>query len=188
MGKGAVMPKTYHKTAFAEIPLDYAALVAMFPPCPIHDSVDYANTMEVVMAMAGHKLTRDQDDYLTILSEMILHYDREHDQPRQRGLPHERLQYLVKEAGLSALDFGRLLGNRGMGSVFLTGKRGLSKANIRKLAEHFKVQADYPAAGQSPTRSARLPLPDIADAHAAIHAGGVDHARDHNGESFPTGS
>jgi HTH-type transcriptional regulator/antitoxin HigA len=143
MEKGALMRKTHQKTAFADIPLDYAGLVAMFPPRPIHDAVDYANTMEVVMTMAGHKLTRDQDDYLTILSEMILHYDREHDGPRKRGTPHQRLQYLVKEAGLSASDLGRLLGNRGMGSVFLSGKRGLSKANIRKLAEHFKVRADY---------------------------------------------
>jgi HTH-type transcriptional regulator/antitoxin HigA len=137
------MLKAGHKITFPDIPLDYAALAAMFPPRPIHDSLDYANTMEVVMAMAGHQLSRDQDDYLTILSEMILHYDREHDQPPRRGTPHQRLQYLVKEAGMSASDLGRLLGNRGMGSVYLTGKRGLSKANIRKLAEHFKVRADY---------------------------------------------
>ena len=137
------MRKTRHTTVFADIPRDYAALVAMFPPRPIHDSVDYGNAMEVVMEMAGHKLSRDQDDYLTILSEMILHYDREHDQARKRGTPHQRLQYLVNEAGLSASDLGRLLGNRGMGSLFLSGKRGLSKANIRKLAEHFKVRADY---------------------------------------------
>jgi len=143
IGKRALMPETSHKTTFAKMPRDYPGLVAMFPPRPIHDSVDYANTMEIVMAMAGHKLTRDQDDYLTILSEMILHYDREHDQPRKRGTPHERLQYLVKEAGMSASDLGRLLGNRGMGSLFLSGKRGLPKANIRKLAEHFKVRADY---------------------------------------------
>lgn len=137
------MQKTDNKTAFAKMPRDYAALVAMFPPRPIHDSVDYANTLEIVMAVAGHKLTRDQDDYLTILSEMVLNYDRAHDQSRKRGTPLQRLQYLVKEAGLSASDLGRLLGNRGMGSVFLTGKRSLSKANIRKLAEHFKVRADY---------------------------------------------
>jgi antitoxin component HigA of HigAB toxin-antitoxin module len=143
MEKGALMRKISHKTAFAEIPLDYAALVAMFPPRPIHDSVDYANTLEVVMAMAGHILTRDQEDYLAIQSEMILQYDRDHDQPRKRGLPHQRLQYLVMEAGLSASDLGRLLGNRGMGSLFLSGKRGLSKANIRKLAKHFNVRADY---------------------------------------------
>ena len=137
------MRKTAPKTVFADIPLRYAELVAMFPPRPIHDSVDYANTMEIVMAMAGHTLTPDQDDYLTILSEMILHYDRLHDQPLKRGTPHERLQYVVKEAGMSASDLGRLLGNRGMGSLYLKGKRGLSKANIRKLADHFKVRADY---------------------------------------------
>jgi antitoxin component HigA of HigAB toxin-antitoxin module len=115
----------------------------MFPPRPIHDSVDYSNTMEMVTAMAGRKLTRDQDDYLLILSEMILHCDRRHDQPRKRGTPHERLQYLAAEADLSASDLGRLLGNRGMGSLYLSGKRALSKANIRKLAGHFKVSADY---------------------------------------------
>ncbi len=137
------MPKTSHKTPFANIPRHYPALVKMFPPRPLHDAVDHANTLEIVMAMAGHKLTPDQQDYLTILSEMILRYDRQHDQSRERGTPLQRLQYLVKEAGLSASDLGRLLGNRGMGSVFLTGKRDLSKANIRTLANHFNVRADY---------------------------------------------
>ena len=137
------MRKTDRTTAFGDIPRDYAALVAMFPPRPIHDVVDYDNTIEIVMTMAGHKLTADQDDYLSILSEIILRYDREREQPRKRTTPQQRLKYLVEEAGLSASDLGRLLGNRGMGSLLLTGKRGLSKAHIRKLSKHFKVRADY---------------------------------------------
>jgi hypothetical protein len=60
-----------------------------------------------------------------------------------RGTPLQRLQYLAEQAGLSASDLGRLLGNRGMGSLLLTGKRGLSKTHIRTLAQHFKVRADY---------------------------------------------
>jgi len=141
------MLKAYHKTAFADIPLDYAALVAMFPPRPIHDSVDYANTLEVMVAMAGHKLTRDQDDYLTILSERILHYDREHDQPRKRGMPHQRLQYLVKEAGLSASDLGRLLCNRGIGSVSLTEMQGLPRpisANSQSTSRSGRITSFAP--------------------------------------------
>lgn len=125
------------------MPRDYAALVALFPPRPIHDGVDYENTMEMVMALAGHTRTHDQEDYLQVLSEMILQYDREHDQPPRRGTPQQRLKYLVEQAGLSASDLGRLLGNRGMGSLILTGKRGLSKTHIVKLAAHFKVRADY---------------------------------------------
>ena len=101
MESAAPMPTTYRQLAFSDIPLGYPALVAMFPPRPIHDSVDYANTLDVVLAMAGHKLTPDQDDYLSLLSELILQFDREHDQPRKRGTPLQRLQFLVKEAGLA---------------------------------------------------------------------------------------
>lgn len=137
------MPNVQNRVIFVELPAEYAALVAYYPPRTIHDSVAYGNTMEIVMAMAGHKLTPDQDDYLDTLSEMIHQYDRAHDRPRRRGSPLQRLKYLVESAGLSASDLGRLLGSRGMGSTLLTGKRSLSKAHIRKLAEHFKVRADY---------------------------------------------
>ena len=137
------MPRAIHKIVFAKVPHDYPALVAMHPPRPIRDAVDYENTMEIVMAMAGHELTRDQEDYLEVLSEMILHYDREREMPLKRGTPLQRLKYLVEQSGLSASDLGRLLGNRGLGSLLLTGRRGLSKAHIRTLASHFKVRAEY---------------------------------------------
>ncbi len=42
-----------------------------------------------------------------------------------------------------ASDLGRLLGNRSLGSLLLTGRRELSKAHVRLLAEHFKVDAGY---------------------------------------------
>jgi HTH-type transcriptional regulator/antitoxin HigA len=135
--------KTRHKVLFEDMPSGYSALVAMYPPRPIHDAIDYQNTMEIVMAMAGHKLTRDQDDYLEILSEMILQYDRDHQPAHDRGTALQRLQFLITEAGLSASDLGRLLGNRGLGSLLLNGKRELSKAHIRKLSQHFNVRADY---------------------------------------------
>jgi len=137
------MPKTEQRIAKHDFPSEYAALVADFPPRPIHDAVDYDNTMEIVTAMAGHNLNPDQADYLKVLSEMILQYDREHDAPRKRGTVRQRLKYLLDEAGMNASDLGRLLGSRGMGSNILTGKRELSKAHIRKLSEHFKVRADY---------------------------------------------
>ena len=57
--------------------------------------------------------------------------------------PLERLAALVSEARLSASDLGRLLGNRSLGSLLLTGRRELSKAHIRILAEHFKLNAGY---------------------------------------------
>ena len=129
---------------FRRMPKDYAALVRMFPPRPIHDKVDLANATEMVDAMAGHDLTADQEDYLDVLSDLVQKYEDEHSPVRRpRSTPLERLQYLVEQADMTASDLGRLLGNRGLGSLVLRGRRQLSKTHIRILAEHFKLDPGY---------------------------------------------
>jgi HTH-type transcriptional regulator/antitoxin HigA len=128
---------------FKQIPRSYRELVEMHPPRQLHDSVDHDNALEIVMAMAGHKLTRDQEDYLDLMSELIEKYEKKHDAKPRRSSPLERLRFLVEEAGMSASDLGRMLGNRGLGSVLLTGTRELSKSHIRILADHFKINPGY---------------------------------------------
>lgn len=143
MEKGTLMLKSKRKIDFCSMPTDYAGLVGLLPPRPLHDAVDYDNAMEVVMAMAGRELTPDQDDYLGALTTFIAEYDRAHDAPRKRRPVRERLKYLIEQAGMNASDLGRLLGSRGHGSNVLTGKRELSKEQIRILSRHFKLSADY---------------------------------------------
>ena len=135
--------KTHGKLEFRTFPTDYPGLVNRLPPRPIHDRVDYDNVMEVVLAMAGHRMTKDQEDYFELLSEMILKYDQEHGEQLPGGTPRERLRALVEMADMIASDLGRLLGNRGLGSSLLKGTRALSKTHIRKLCEHFHLSADY---------------------------------------------
>ncbi len=137
------MKRTKTKIAFADMPKTYRELMLMHLPRPLHDPVDHENALEVVMAMAGHKLTKDQDDYVEIMSELIEKYEREHVAPPPRSTPLERLKFLVEQAGMSASDLGRLLGSRGLGSVLLTGRRELSKSHIRTLSQHFHVGAGY---------------------------------------------
>jgi HTH-type transcriptional regulator / antitoxin HigA len=129
---------------FRQMPKEYAGLVRMLPPRPIHDKVDLANTTEVLDALAGHDLTADQEDYLDVLSDLVEKYEAEHSPARQlRSTPLVRLQYLVEQADMTASDLGRLLGNRGLGSLVLRGRRQLSKTHIRILAEHFKLDPGY---------------------------------------------
>ncbi|NNM86455.1 MAG: transcriptional regulator [Phycisphaerales bacterium] len=135
--------KTRAKLKFQNFPTDYPALVNMLPPRPIHDRVDYDNVMEVVLAMAGHRMTTDQEDYFELLSELIIKYDQEHGEKLPDGTPRERLRTLMKTAEMSASDLGRLLGNRGLGSSLLNGAREMSKTHIRKLCQHFHLSADY---------------------------------------------
>jgi antitoxin component HigA of HigAB toxin-antitoxin module len=54
----------------------------------------------------------------------------------------EALSFLLEQNGMSASDLGRLLGNRQLGAAILRRERQLSKANIIKLRDRFKVSAD----------------------------------------------
>jgi len=136
--------KRVHKRyEFKNLPKKYEDLVRVLPPRPIEDRVGYRNAYELVEAMAGHDLSKDQADYLEALSVFIdIYEERVSDLGRKRIPPLEALKHLLKENGMNASDLGRLLGNRALGSAILRGERGLSKAHISKLSKRFKVRAD----------------------------------------------
>lgn len=132
---------------FADMPTDYAGLVAIYPPRPLRDAVDVRNVEEIVMEMAGHALSPDQDDYHDLLSDLLLRWQEENEPPRKRSRPisaHARLKYVIEQSGTTPSQLARLLGcSQPLVSLLLSGKRELSKANIKKLAAHFKLDAGY---------------------------------------------
>ena len=129
------------KNGFQKLPKIYDALVSMLPPRPIHDDVDLANATEMVDRLAGFDLSADQEDYLEALSTFIEAYEAgRFPIDDSRITPLEALKALLREHGMTASDLGRLLGNRTLGPAILTGRRAISKANIKKLSEHFKVE------------------------------------------------
>ena len=106
--------------------------------------MDLANATEVIDAMAGYDLTPDQEDYLEVLSDLVGKYEDQHFPiALPKTTPLQRLRYVMEEAGMTGSDLGRLLGNRGLGSLILRGRRQLSKNHIRTLAEHFRLDPGY---------------------------------------------
>ena len=135
------MSKAATKGSFRRLPKVYAELVAMLPPRPIHDEVDLANASEMIERLAGFDLNGDQEDYLDALSVFVEAYEAERfPMEDTRMEPLEALKALLAEHGMTASDLGRLLGNRTLGAAILAGRRSLSKAHIKKLAAHFKVE------------------------------------------------
>jgi len=125
---------------------EYLDLVRKFPPRPIRSASQYDRTLAVMneLALRGENtLSRAESDYLDALATFIEQYDRAHVAEPAPGTPLERLRYAVEQADMSASDLGRLLGNRGLGSILLAGKRELSKVHIRILADYFKMEAGY---------------------------------------------
>ena len=129
---------------FSDMATDYSGLVAFYPPRPLHDAVDERNVEEIVMALAGHELTPDQEDYLNLLSDLLLKYQNERRVDRKRRGIHERLKYLMEQSEMTPAQLAKILGcSQPLVSLLLAGKRSLSKQNISRLARWFKIDASY---------------------------------------------
>ncbi|HVX86399.1 MAG TPA: transcriptional regulator [Phycisphaerae bacterium] len=125
---------------FEKLPGDYAGLVNTFMPRAIHDEVDYANTLEVIDALAGHDLTDEQELYLDTLATLVEAYEKDHHDMRSKKLSGvEALRFLMDQHQMTAADLGTLLGERTVGSKVLRGERKIGLTYARILARRFAV-------------------------------------------------
>jgi HTH-type transcriptional regulator / antitoxin HigA len=126
----------------------YVKLIRQFPLRPIRSDAEYKAAMAVMerLAVRGEDdLNAGERDYLDGLDEFISAYDQRAliDRPR-RGTVRQRLRSLMEDTATTPRDLERIL-RRGhsLVSLVLSGKRELSKDNVRALAKHFKLSADY---------------------------------------------
>jgi HTH-type transcriptional regulator/antitoxin HigA len=126
----------------------YLQLVRRFPLRPIRTAADYSRAGEILadlFARADSGLTSDESDYADVLGRLVREYDERHSSillKRRAGRkpsPVELLKHLLEEHGMNTTRLGSLVGGSGQASLILSGKRELSKANIRTLAAHFNV-------------------------------------------------
>jgi HTH-type transcriptional regulator / antitoxin HigA len=82
--------------------------------------------------------TPEEEALSELLATLIEDYDDRHYPLPDVG-PHEMIRYLMEQRGLKQADLVELIGSRSQVSDMVTGKRGVSKAQARKLAEFFKV-------------------------------------------------
>ena len=128
---------------YADVPETYAALCGLHLPRPIHNATEQRAASAVVESLAGFPLNREQEDYL----EAVAHFVDEYDRAQAKLLPVPSgcavLKHLLAERGLNATDLSRLLGgSRNLGAMILRGERNLTLVHVRKLAAHFKVNAE----------------------------------------------
>jgi len=129
-------------TEFTGLPKDYAGLCRILIPRPIHDKVEFQSVTEITDAMAGHKLTADQEDYFDLLCRLIEDYEKEHVEAPKLTII-EALQHLLDAHGMNTADLARLLEvHRTLGAMILRGERKLTLGHVRTLTRHFGVSAD----------------------------------------------
>jgi len=131
------------KITFAALPKDYRGLLSLHMVRPIHDKVEYENALEILDALAGRDLNRDQGDYFEALSLLVESYEAERlpSFGKKKGL--SLLKHLLEENEMSAADLARLLGiDRSLGVRIVNGERHLTVEHILKLVRRFRLPAE----------------------------------------------
>jgi HTH-type transcriptional regulator/antitoxin HigA len=126
----------------------YLDMIRRFPLRPIRNDDDHAKAVKIIGKLLSDdehdNLDSGAGDYLDTLILLVNKYEDENHTPLGTDLsPQEALKVIMSANGLTQADIGRIIGSESGVSMFLKGERELSKAQIRRLAERFRVSTDW---------------------------------------------
>jgi HTH-type transcriptional regulator/antitoxin HigA len=121
----------------------YLELVRRFPLRPIRDeqALDAATAM-IDELLRLPELTSEEDDYLDVLGDLVEKYEAQ-THPIPDAPACDVLRYLMDCRGLSETELAKDVGMPTSDiSEKLTGEKGLSQAEVAKLADYFGINAE----------------------------------------------
>jgi HTH-type transcriptional regulator / antitoxin HigA len=121
----------------------YGRLLRKTLPRPIRTEQDnerYIRVVEHLMNL-GERISPEQHELMDLLVTLIERFEGER-YSLSAASPLEVLRELMEARGTKLAGLATLIGSKGVASEILNGKRGLSKTNIRRLAEYFHVSPE----------------------------------------------
>ena len=122
----------------------YADLVVKVLPTAIQSEEEYeimlANINEL-MSKGEQTLLPEEERLLETLAILVESYENKH-YPMPELSPNEFMKCLMEERELKQSDLLHVFGSSGIASEVVGGKRSISKAQAKKLAEFFKVSVE----------------------------------------------
>jgi HTH-type transcriptional regulator/antitoxin HigA len=120
----------------------YAKLLAKFLPRPIHTAAEHRRLTRMLLQLDEREdLSPEEEALAEVLALLIDDYEEKYH-PLPRVSPNESLNALMEERGLKHKDIWPVLGNKGAATEVLSGRRSISKAQAKRLAEFFRVPVD----------------------------------------------
>ena len=130
-------------TAIDVNPKHYGRLLARALPSVIDGEQEYERQFARFDALwrKQDRLTPEEDRLLSLLTLVIEDYESRHHS-LGGSTPQTRLRHLMEARGVTHKDVWTLFGSRGVASEVINGKRQISKAQAKRLAEYFHVTPD----------------------------------------------
>ena len=120
-------------------PESYAQLLAKYQPKVIETEADNDRAIEWASELE-HLANRshEEDAILELLVTLIEKFEEE-NYPIPEGTPHTMLLHLMEASEIKQENLVGVIGSRGVVSEIVNGKRSISKAQAKALAEFFSV-------------------------------------------------
>jgi HTH-type transcriptional regulator / antitoxin HigA len=120
----------------------YAKLLAKSLPRPIRTEAEHQRLTERLLELDDRDDLSPEEQALAEVMTLLIEDYEERYFPLPRVSPNESLKALMEERGLKHKDIWPVLGNKGAATEVLAGRRSISKAQAKRLAEFFRVPVD----------------------------------------------
>ena len=121
----------------------YRRLVSRAMPRIPENEAEYQillGQIEKLMEKDEATLSLEETRLLSLLATLAEQYESRAN-PTSQAAPHQVLAHLMESRDLRHRDIWELFGSRGVASEVINGKRRISKAQAKKLAAFFHVDA-----------------------------------------------
>ncbi len=121
----------------------YGKLLASATPKVIETEKEHAGALKKIEKLMDQGANRSAEEgaLLALLVSLVQSYEEKH-YPINNPSPVEMLRYLMEKRGLKQADLVPVFGSSGYVSDVVNGRRGISKAHARGLAEFFHVAVE----------------------------------------------
>jgi HTH-type transcriptional regulator/antitoxin HigA len=120
----------------------YAKLLAKTLPRPIQSEAEHARLTEMLLQLDEREdLSPEEEALAEVLTLLIEDYEEKYH-PLPKASPNESLRALMEDRGLKHKDIWPILSSKGATTEVLCGRRPISKAQAKRLAEFFHVPID----------------------------------------------
>ena len=124
-------------------PEKYGALLITTLPQVIESEEELERAEKIIdrLLSKGENLSPEEEKLLDLVSDLVERYEDEH-YPMPEVAPNEVLKFFMEDRKLKQKDLLHIFGSTGITSEVVNGKRSISKAQAKKLAEYFKVSVE----------------------------------------------
>jgi HTH-type transcriptional regulator / antitoxin HigA len=120
----------------------YRGLLAKSLPRPIRNDEELERLTAILLELdQRQRRTPEEEALAEVLTLLIEDYEGKH-YPLPGVSPQESLKALMEDRGLKHKDIWPVLGNKGAATEILGGRRTISKAQAKRLAEFFRVPVE----------------------------------------------